>query len=93
MVKTLKIAFLIQKFSVKIRWEVDRLQQRIFCESGPAGLVLQLMVYFQVKIAAQNRIKSPKMHKIFLSLSPTLLHDFLIIHSLSQNKQTNKKIR
>jgi len=68
--------------SVKIRWDVDRLQQRIFCECGPAGRVLEIMVYFGVKIAAKNRIKSPKMQEIFLVLSPTLPHDFLIIYSL-----------
>lgn len=89
--QTLKTAFIIQKFSAKIGWEVDRLQQRIFsCKRGTAGLVLQLTVYFQVKIARENRLKPLRMHEIFSPLSPTLLHAFLIIYSLFKKKKSDE---
>lgn len=91
--QTLKTAFTIQKFSAKNRWKMDRLQQRILsCECGTAVLVLQLTVYFQVKIAGKNRLKPLKMHEIFLPLSPTLPHAFLIIYSLFQKEKKKNQM-
>lgn len=75
----LKIILILQKFAAKISWQMDRQQQTIFYrECGPVGLVLQLIAYLRAKIGVKNRIK---MYEVFLYLSPTPPHAFLIICS------------